>query len=850
MSRVDDKDKVNRRGLLLGGVSALVLNTLLFRPAKPQLSTPYGTQNPQTGISANPQSGVSMGAGLPPAMVSNPPDIYVNMKTNQAVFRNSQVVPATQLVSVSRASPATQVNASGVWSTFLANQHAMTDLGHSIWEARTNSIRNNTMVGAVVMADGVELLTNGNFASSGTGWTIIGAGTVVFAAGSVTITGDGSTTNAGISQQITGLVVGKSYVLSLPIGQLGGFFFKVGTSAGDASILAAANVCPDGNNNALPSKTAFTATGTTAWISVTRTGGTPVQIYQISVQDGERCQDGSFTSSPLNAAQSTVQNGWQWNINAGAGTITYVGGNSVQIVGDTTHNSQFGTAAIPTVSGFTYTITADITGQSASVIASTAAMGGGSNLLSVASGTTTGQKFQFTATSTTTYLLFQKTANGTTTIANVSVQSAGALPTNWSFSSTAGPIMSVLSVGVQNGMNVLTLRFAGTANGTGNIRVISDTSAAATSTYGQTWTSTIFLSQAVGAVNATGIGLFTDANNAGGGYVTTYILSPLSVTSSLARIGGSFTVVDATVASLSGQMIQWAPVVGAVDTTLTFGWPQLENNSLINSTVASAVKAADGAGGVNGSAVYSVGGGSGSTTATLNVTWTAGVMAVNSVANAGSYTTFPPSPSTLTYVSGTATGWTGATVTLTPTDLHTQAAASNPILTTSAAVTRNAEADTLVLTGLGLVASPGGATLWVRATPATPTSYPVTQLGISLNDGTVNNRAYAQRVSVSGAANTSMIAGAVQQNNSTAATWSQSTSGKLAFAVAASDQSTVFNGGAPVTGSGAAMVTGLTTVYLGGRSDIITQQLNGNLEEFAIWFNQRLPNATLQAITA
>jgi hypothetical protein len=575
VSRVDDKDKVNRRGLLLGGVSALVLNTLLFRPAKPQLSTPYGTQNPQTGISANPQSGVSMGAGLPPAMVSNPPDIYVNMKTNQAVFRNSQVVPATQLVSVSRASPATQVNASGVWSTFLANQHAMTDLGHSIWEARTNSIRNNAMAGAAA--------------------------------------------------------------------------------------------------------------------------GSP-----------------------------------------------------------------------------------------------------------------------------------------------------GTLPTNWGVSGFSGLTQTIVGTGNTSGIDYIDIQFSGTTSGTtGNINFESTTQIAAT--YGQTWSASAFLAVTGGDfTNVSAVKLAQIENTSGGALVQTDVGSDVkgSLTGTIARFSYSATLGGATTAKVQPGLQFTLTNSAAVNFTIRIGWPQLENNSLINSTVASAVMAASGTGGVNGSAVYSVGGGAGPTTATLNVTWAAGVMTVNSVANAGSYTTFPPSPSTLTYVSGTATGWTGATVTLTPTDLHTQAAASNPILTTSAAVTRNSEADTLVLTGLPGFGS--AYTVYARITPQTPTGYPNPQFSIQVDDGTATNRAFLRREASTGSGTWRGFGGAGWNISATALT--QSASVKLAGAATTSDQAYYDNAAQVGTASAATLPSGLNTVHLGVDAGTVNQ-VNGNLEEFAIWFTQRLPNATLQAIT-
>ena len=92
------------------------------------------------------------------------------------------------------------------------------------------------------------------------------------------------------------------------------------------------------------------------------------------------------------------------------------------------------------------------------------------------------------------------------------------------------------------------------------------------------------------------------------------------------------------------------------------GDAQVAINSITG--VSSAVTAASGTGGVNGPGVYTVAGGACTTQPTLNVTWATGVMTVNSVATTGACTTLPGSPAALTYLSGIATGWTGATATL------------------------------------------------------------------------------------------------------------------------------------------------------------------------------------------
>jgi len=688
---------------------------------------------------------------MPPAIAAAKPDIYVNLRTNQYQLKNGTKGIATSKVSVVRATAATQVDTGGNWSQFGNNILARSNLGASIWEARTNSIRNNTMVGAIVMADGVELLTNGAFASSGAGWTVstAGGGSVVFSTGSVSITGDGSTNGNYISQQISGLVVGRSYVISVT-GTLNSVNAFVGTSAGGTTTLASTILQYNGAGNANPDRIAFTATQTSHWVSIGRIIGSAATITSVSVQDGERCQNGGFTSSPINAAQSTVQNGWQWTLNAGTGTVTYVGGNSVQILGDGTHSTGID-AAIPTVSGFTYTITADITVAAATVVASTTAFGGGSVLLNVISGTTTGQKFQFTATGTTTHLYINRTSAATSTIANVSVQSAGALPTNWVFSGSIGGITtSIIGTGTDSGINYIDIQWNGSA--TGNHTLFFD--AAITAAASTVWSNSFFLSIQSGSL--TNITLTNVANFTGGGTNLSSSVIPATGKLGLQRFSGGCLGAAGTTAIQPGLNFAAS---GAVNVTLRIGWPQCELNS--------------------------------------------GATAAN------------------------------------------QSSASNPILTTSAAVTRAAEADTLVLTGL-----PGfGAaySAWMRMTPQIPAAFTGNQNVIQLDDGTNTQRTLVRRTASAGQALFAGVGGG-GWSATKAVTFAQNVSTKWAFAEAANDQQAYYDASAGTAQTAATLPNTPTAVHLGVNASN-NEQLNGNIEEIAIWFTQRLPNTTLQAIT-
>jgi hypothetical protein len=124
------------------------------------------------------------GVSRPPAWVyaplqSNPPDIYGDLTLDLEWKKAGNIiVPATSKWSVNRSTGDTQVDSSGNWSTFGSNLWARSDRGAGTWEARTNSVRNNTMQGVVAGSPG----TTPNFwqvqgSSNGLTRTVIGFGT-------------------------------------------------------------------------------------------------------------------------------------------------------------------------------------------------------------------------------------------------------------------------------------------------------------------------------------------------------------------------------------------------------------------------------------------------------------------------------------------------------------------------------------------------------------------------------------------------------------------------------------------------------------------------------------------------
>jgi hypothetical protein len=168
-------------------------------------------------------------------------------------------------------------------STYSYNGSAwVANSGTLIEPAATNSIRNNTMVGAVA-ADGVERTTNGTFATSCSGstcsgWTATTAGsaTVSFATGTANLTGDG-TNAASIYQKIT-TVSGYIYTIAVTTGAGNAVTMQAGTTAGGAQLLSASAA-----NAGIATSYQFVAAGTSSYVQINNTSATAAAVTTVSV---------------------------------------------------------------------------------------------------------------------------------------------------------------------------------------------------------------------------------------------------------------------------------------------------------------------------------------------------------------------------------------------------------------------------------------------------------------------------------------------------------------------------------------------------------------------------------------
>lgn len=385
-------------------------------------------------------------------------------------------------------------------------------------------------------------------------------------------------------------------------------------------------------------------------------------------------------------------------------------------------------------------------------------------------------------------------SNRNSTMAGAVNGSPGTLPTFWIEGANAG-LTRQIATGVSGGMNYIDLRYFGTTTSQ-YVQIYFDGVTTSALTYGQTSTSSAYY-QLVDATNIANVAnvqnniyIYNGASAFIAGSGTTVSIASLT---SQTRIAKNYTPTDPTVAYARHQFL--VAMSGAsgltADFTIRIWQPQLELNPNLPATVASAVKAADGAGGVNGAGVYTVTGGTCTTAPTLNVTWAAGVLTVNSVANAGSCSVLPPSPATLAYLSGAATGWTGATVTLTPTDNSSKGFSTGPILTTAGAATR------AVTNATSPIVPCQNPSLWAAGTPYSALLHPVGQSPVALTNGI--KYIYPLRLANAGFVRGWVYDGTTFAQTPSSTVWPVGTAAKIAVALSGTTLSSAYNAGTPST---------------------------------------------------
>ncbi len=164
---------------------------------------------------------------------------------------------------------------------------------------------------------------------------------------------------------------------------------------------------------------------------------------------------------------------------------------------------------------------------------------------------------------------------------------------------------------------------------------------------------------------------------------------------------------------------------------------------------------------------------------------------------------------------------------------------TSPIRTSSAVVVRNADAVTLANPpSLGTATTFFAQAIGVAKNPA---------IILVASDGTINNRCQIHEFQNNAHGLVETKGGITSDLGG--AQWLPGVRGKIAMAIAGGDQALVFNGAAPITASPTYSAGPLfNQVEIGNSPDQFPW--NGYIERIAIWPTTRVPNSSLQAITA
>src|SRR5262249_34745155 len=161
----------------------------------------------------------------------------------------------------------------------------------------------------------------------------------------------------------------------------------------------------------------------------------------------------------------------------------------------------------------------------------------------------------------------------------------------------------IVRQGTESGIDYVDVRFCGSNASTFNLGISSEGFTNIPATYGQTWTGSLFAKLVGGTTANTTIaanGILISPRTGAGALLTGAPLLPfLPTTGALGvnRVQQSFTPTDPTTGNIVIiYQIQYVGGSVPIDITVRLGWPQLELNPTITSSVTSATVNAGGSG--------------------------------------------------------------------------------------------------------------------------------------------------------------------------------------------------------------------------------------------------------------
>ena len=177
----------------------------------------------------------------------------------------------------------------------------------------------------------------------------------------------------------------------------------------------------------------------------------------------------------------------------------------------------------------------------------------------------------------------------------------GTIPTNWTGSgTTAGITREIVGTGIENGINYIDYRIAGTTTGALFFGVSLEGSTSVAATNGQTWTFSSYARLIAGSLAGfTQINFYIVFNSSIGAALqfATGGITPTSAALNTQRFTRTGTASNALIAFVQPTIQLEAPTGTSIDITLRIGLPQLEQgataSSVIPTTTAAATRSAD-----------------------------------------------------------------------------------------------------------------------------------------------------------------------------------------------------------------------------------------------------------------
>lgn len=177
----------------------------------------------------------------------------------------------------------------------------------------------------------------------------------------------------------------------------------------------------------------------------------------------------------------------------------------------------------------------------------------------------------------------------------------GTIPTNWTGSgTTSGITREIVGTGIENGINYIDYRIAGTTTGALFFGVFPEVPNSVAATNGQTWTFSSYARLIAGSLAGfTSINFYIVFNNSIGARLQFVAggITPTSAALNTQRFTRTGTASNALIAFVQPSIQFEAPTGTSIDITLRIGLPQLEQGafatSAIPTTTATVTRAAD-----------------------------------------------------------------------------------------------------------------------------------------------------------------------------------------------------------------------------------------------------------------